>query len=180
MQVYHTIPVQLGGPSGPPGEVKDITSTADRETLSVDNEVTVYWTAATDDGSGVAGYSILWDTNPKTEPDTIQDIGPVTSTSTSLPEGGEYWFHIRAVDNEGNWGETVHWGPLLIGETQAGYGNVDGIGTVDLKDAILALQVCLGAPLPNAVNVEADVDGDGRIGMAEAIYVLQEVAGSGF
>jgi hypothetical protein len=49
----------------------------------------------------------------------------------------------------------------------------------NLADAILALQVISDLhPVPTvSINKEADVDGDGRIGMAEAIYILKKVAG---
>jgi uncharacterized delta-60 repeat protein len=54
-------------------------------------------------------------------------------------------------------------------------GNVNQDQVIDLADAILALQVTTGqVSLP--VYKEADVDGDHRIGLAEAIYVLQKIA----
>ncbi|MDO9111174.1 MAG: hypothetical protein Q7U40_10985 [Desulfatirhabdiaceae bacterium] len=34
-----------------------------------------------------------------------------------------------------------------------------------------------GDSLPDNINPAADVDGDGKIGMAEAIYAMQKVAG---
>lgn len=57
----------------------------------------------------------------------------------------------------------------------AGAGNVDGIGTVDLNDVVIALQVSAGYQV--AVDVNADVNGDGEIGLSEAIYALQVTAG---
>ncbi|MGD9975257.1 MAG: dockerin type I domain-containing protein [Desulfatirhabdiaceae bacterium] len=55
--------------------------------------------------------------------------------------------------------------------------NNDGI--VDLTDAVLALQVINGLQ-PTGIYLSADVNGDGKIGMAEVIYILQQVAYSGF
>ncbi len=55
-------------------------------------------------------------------------------------------------------------------------GDVNGDGHVDLKDAILCLQVLSGLA-PDNINPAADVDGDGKIGMVEAIYAMQKVAG---
>jgi hypothetical protein len=52
--------------------------------------------------------------------------------------------------------------------------NVDG--SVNLGDAILALQVLAGMNQSN-VDHRADVDGDGDIGLAEVVYILQHVAG---
>ena len=57
-------------------------------------------------------------------------------------------------------------------------GNIDGgpDGVVDISDAILAVQVCAGMASAGAV-IAAEVDGDGRIGLAEAIYALRLAAG---
>ncbi|MFH1235602.1 MAG: endo-1,3-alpha-glucanase family glycosylhydrolase [Parcubacteria group bacterium] len=55
-------------------------------------------------------------------------------------------------------------------------GNVNGDQRVDLRDAILALQVLCRMSSQN-IDLRADIDGDGKIGMAEAIYVLEKVVG---
>jgi hypothetical protein len=48
---------------------------------------------------------------------------------------------------------------------------------VDLKDAIIAMQVLSGISPQSTILPAADVDGNGKIGMAEAIYVMQQAAG---
>ncbi|QTA79721.1 Sulfatase-modifying factor enzyme domain-containing protein [Desulfonema limicola] len=53
-------------------------------------------------------------------------------------------------------------------------GDVDGIGGVDLKDAVMALQVAAGMN-PAGVQQDADVN-DSRIGLEEAVYVLRDLA----
>jgi Zn-dependent metalloprotease len=65
---------------------------------------------------------------------------------------------------------------LICGNATAEIGNVDGIGDIDLRDAIISLQTCSGITTSSAVKTEADVDGDGKIGLAEAVYALQAVA----
>jgi|GEM_PF-5528932 len=55
-------------------------------------------------------------------------------------------------------------------------GDIDNKGSVDLIDAIIALQVLAGLN-PSGVNVGADVNGDQKIGLPEVIYILQKVAG---
>ncbi len=61
------------------------------------------WSAATDAGSGVAGYACVLDQTSGTVP-----AATVTTeaTSASFPSraDGTYYFHIRAVDNAGNGG----------------------------------------------------------------------------
>ncbi|MEE4358256.1 MAG: hypothetical protein V2I97_17435 [Desulfococcaceae bacterium] len=53
-------------------------------------------------------------------------------------------------------------------------GNVDGVGDVDLKDVIMSLQVDFG--LAPGVTTGGDVNNDGKISLAEAVYGLQVVA----
>lgn len=55
-------------------------------------------------------------------------------------------------------------------------GDADSDGDVNLRDAILAIQAISGTN-PGIVYVAADVNGDNKIGMAEAIYIMQTVAG---
>jgi hypothetical protein len=54
--------------------------------------------------------------------------------------------------------------------------------SVDLKNAILIMQILskmnvLLGPSANYSASDIDVDGDGKIGLPELIYVLQRVAG---
>ncbi len=66
---------------------------------------------------------------------------------------------------------------LLIASSAFGEpGNTDGIGGVDLKDVIMSLQVCAGLT-PAGVSVIGAVNNNGKIGLEEAIYGLQLVAG---
>jgi len=53
-------------------------------------------------------------------------------------------------------------------------GNIDGDGSTDLKDAILALQAATGK-ISQPLNLQADVNADGRIGMPEAVYIMREL-----
>jgi len=56
------------------------------------------------------------------------------------------------------------------------FGDVDGTPPVNLADAILTLQIMSGLN-PGGVHLDADVDGDGKIGKQELIFILQKVAG---
>lgn len=49
-------------------------------------------------------------------------------------------------------------------------------GKINLKDALLSLQLTAGLPSSQAVNRSGDVNSDGKIGTEEAIYALQVVA----
>jgi uncharacterized repeat protein (TIGR02543 family) len=72
---------------------------------SSDPTVDIVWTDAADGVSGLDGYSLVWDNEPYTTPDETIDIekNVLKTTSFELVEGKKYYFHIRAVDNAGNW-----------------------------------------------------------------------------
>ena len=55
-------------------------------------------------------------------------------------------------------------------------GNINGDDKIDLSDAILAIQVITGLH-PAGVNLNADVNNNGKIGMAEVLYILQRISG---
>jgi len=55
-------------------------------------------------------------------------------------------------------------------------GNVDGDEDIDLADAILSMQVMNAMASGAIINLDADVNDDNKIGMAETIYILQILA----
>jgi hypothetical protein len=58
-----------------------------------------------------------------------------------------------------------------------GDGDADGSGAVDLRDLVLSLQVASGTSPGGYLSPLADVNGDRMIGSAEAVFVMQRVAG---
>lgn len=56
-------------------------------------------------------------------------------------------------------------------------GDINSDREVDLRDAILALQVMAGINTSIEIYKETDVNGDERIGLEEAVYVLQVISG---
>jgi hypothetical protein len=56
-------------------------------------------------------------------------------------------------------------------------GNVNGDEIVDMRDAITVLQVQSGFSVPG-IYLDADIDEDRKIGLAEGIYILQRLANS--
>jgi alpha-tubulin suppressor-like RCC1 family protein/Tol biopolymer transport system component/chitodextrinase len=54
-------------------------------------------------------------------------------------------------------------------------GDLNGDGSVNLLDAIAALQISSRMDVAAPVYLSTDVDGDGRVGLAEVIYILQRV-----
>ncbi|MGQ9583658.1 MAG: fibronectin type III domain-containing protein, partial [Thermoplasmatota archaeon] len=79
--------------------------------------VHVLWKEAGYDISGVDGYSYKWDTSPGTVPDDVKDVEEKVheAYSSSLTDGGSWYFHIRVRDNALNWNSTAtHFGPICI------------------------------------------------------------------
>ncbi|MDM8551772.1 CotH kinase family protein [Desulfobacterales bacterium HSG2] len=54
-------------------------------------------------------------------------------------------------------------------------GDIDGNGIMNLADIILSVQVCAGLPI---ILRGADVTGDGKIGLEEAIYIIRKLSES--
>jgi hypothetical protein len=83
---------------------------------STSSQVKVVWSGAADEGSGVGGYSVIWDTSRKTLPDTSFDLGATAEKTTGfLSDGRNLYFHLRTGDRAGNWSaDAVHLGPFWI------------------------------------------------------------------
>ena len=94
-------------------------------TWIMDNTIYVEWTTPNDPGSGLDGYSFIWEHNSNSIPDTTKDIEEdVTSLTSESLADGEWYFHIRGVDNVGNWSEeTAHLGPFYI-DAHPAYANI--------------------------------------------------------
>jgi hypothetical protein len=54
-------------------------------------------------------------------------------------------------------------------------GDIDGNGRIDLADLICALQILTNVPT-STLDSSQDINGDLRLGLAEAIYLLQSLS----
>ncbi|MCK4390917.1 MAG: hypothetical protein KAV83_11860 [Desulfobacterales bacterium] len=66
---------------------------------------------------------------------------------------------------------------LFGGSPQPLNGDLDNNGTIDICDAIIALQVISGMKSLSAINLQPDINNDGKVSLEEAIYVLQVLSG---
>jgi subtilase family serine protease len=80
---------------------------SDENIWYTDNDVIFEWTTPYD-ASGIAGYSYKLDNSPSTVPK--EEINTVwNSMSYTDLSSGEWYFHVRAKDNAGNWGPADHY-----------------------------------------------------------------------
>ncbi|MCP4345146.1 MAG: hypothetical protein GY795_06420 [Desulfobacterales bacterium] len=93
---------------------------------STDNTINVTWERSVDQDGDLNGYASAWDHSKDTDNLWIKNLGPnVTSvTSSGLIDASDWYFHIRAVDDTGNYSEITHIGPFSI-NTQPNILSVD-------------------------------------------------------
>ncbi len=60
-------------------------------------------------------------------------------------------------------------------DTATAAGDINSSGKADLADAVLAMKISAGYAETNA-NLNADMDGDGQIGIADAVSILQKLS----
>ncbi|HDR15138.1 MAG TPA: hypothetical protein ENN79_06605 [Desulfobacteraceae bacterium] len=135
-------------------------------------EFRVSWSGEDDEqGSGVGVYEIHVSVNGG--PYTLWLRTSETSAVFTGDCGDRYTFYSLAVDNVGNVQEAPAEEVASI-EVPILPGDADGSGEVNLADLILVLQgVSSTGDAYLGANVCADVDGDGRLGTVEAVYILQ-------
>ena len=222
------------------------------------------WTPSTDPDGDLNGYGTKWDNISDTALTPRTHEASATSAQSDSLADGNWYFHIRAIDDEYKRSNMVHVGPFVIdtqpniisvtptnglntadteitvtgtefidgaaikigeisltklifinsgmlkgtlpsgvaepgtyslqvtnpnGKTdtkensftivQSGEpvkGDINGDNKVNLADAILGLQVCIGLN-PEGINLKGDVNSDGKIGLEEVIYILRKVSG---
>jgi hypothetical protein len=82
---------------------------------SRDRRISVLFSAATDGGSGVDGFSFRFAQDPGAIPDMVIDRQQTARGATSgLLGNGRWYFHISTRDNVGNWSDAARRGPFLI------------------------------------------------------------------
>lgn len=100
---------------GPPGVVTNLTSSHAIGSESPDRTVEFFWTNATDDLSGVAGYIITLSTAPPALPPGGTVIPTWNHYTSDILEPGTYYFCIRAIDrSEWRSNEYASYGPFTI------------------------------------------------------------------
>ena len=105
----------------PPEGPADVHSTTHTPGVPNDaNIVTMVWSAATDDGSGMDAYVLSFDHSPAAACPASGTTLPAAVEQISSPAlaDGAWYFHLCARDVAGNTGTPVVRGPYLIGQDQ--------------------------------------------------------------
>jgi hypothetical protein len=115
--------------------------------------VVVRWTDNGSDVSGIQGYSYLWDRDPASIPDDELDCRyTIRSLRCYLADGGDWYFHIRAVDGSSNWNRTAsHFGPVRIDQNPPANVTVmiNG-GNASANDSVVTLSLGADDPEPGS------------------------------
>ncbi|MEE4355185.1 MAG: dockerin type I repeat-containing protein [Desulfococcaceae bacterium] len=121
-------------------------------------------------------YEFFLDNNADFGSPEISETGLLSPSYTlsMQPENGVYYWKVRAKISDSiytQWSvpRTVN---LDIPDIEPG--DVNGDGTVDLKDAIISLQIVAGMS-PDNVKLAADINNDKKIGVEEAICILRKI-----
>ena len=138
------------------------------------SQINLAWSESTDNVA-VTAYKIYNGSS------LVATLGNVTSyPHAGLRTSTSYNYTVAACDAEGNCSAQS---TSASATTKASpvKGDVNGDGTVNLDDAILALKSISGQLPPgirsNYADSDTDVNGGGKIGMEEVIYILQKAAG---
>lgn len=109
----------------PPTDPADVHSTSHEvDAQSNNNFIQMAWSApdepngASDEDSGVDGYSVSFSQVPEDLPDDSKDLEEDATDYSEILSDGSWYFHLRTVDNAGNWTSTVHTGPYIIDTAQ--------------------------------------------------------------
>ncbi|MEA3432572.1 MAG: peptidoglycan DD-metalloendopeptidase family protein, partial [candidate division WOR-3 bacterium] len=136
--------------------------------------VTLEGSTSSDPDDGISSYQWTQTAGPEV---TLSDVTAVQPTFTAPyvgPGGTSLTFELTVTDNGGLQStDSV----IINVSNKIIAGDVDDSGTVDLSDAIMAIQVCAGITPAATVYKEADANLDHKIGLEEAVYILQKIAG---
>ncbi len=138
-------------------------------------DFTVSWSGE-DADSGIAAYDVYVRENQGLYKRWVANIAANSAVYTGTV-GSHYEFYSVATDNAGNREEKP---PMVEAETvvvDCAMGDVDADGELTLADAVTAARVTAGILDNPMICIAADVNGDGRIGLVEIMYILQEVSG---
>ena len=97
-----------------------------------------------------------------------------TANSFDYETQSSYSLRVRTTDQRGLWYEKFF---IIMVNDKTIKGDINNDEIVNIEDAILGLRVLSGFQSQEQINLLADVNGDGKIGMVDVIYILQKTSG---
>jgi len=153
----YTVKIDAADPSAP---VISSSTHPDEDEWDSGNDPAFHWTIPSDT-SGISCYSYIFDQSATTTPDIIGEPAGNSGSYTDVADG-IWYFHVRAKDNTGNWGDADHY-RVKIGSNEA-----------STTDAVIALAIAAGS---REYDSRWDVSGDGSVTSLDALMILQAEAG---
>jgi hypothetical protein len=112
------------------------------------------------------------------------DINTPDTDGDGLTDGEEYWNYgtnplLADTDDDGysDFIEIMAGSDPLDPDSIPLKGDISGDHRIDLDDAIIGLQIMTGIIPSELGALTADINDDGKIGIVEVIYILEEVGG---
>ena len=159
---------QEGGNVSPTADAGPDQTVDEREIVVLDGS------NSSDPDDGIASYQWVQTADPSVTLSNSEAVQPTFTAPNVGTEGATLTFQLKVSDNGGLQDtDTV----IINISNKIIAGDVDDSGTVDLSDAVMALQVSVGINPSQTVYNAADVNGDNNIGLEEVVYILQKIAG---
>jgi len=160
-----------------PGTAPTADAGAD-QTINEGDAVTLSGSNSSDPDDGIYSYQWYQITGPPITLSESTVVQPIFTAPDIGPDGVSLTFQLTVTDHS-----RLHSSDICVVNVNwvGAKGDIDKNDFVDLADAIIGLQVLSGMN-PTAVRSDytssnADVNGDGKVGLEEVVYVLQKVAG---
>ncbi len=172
------------------------------ESLDSSSKITISAQPDITEGAGtLVGAGRVWIQNALTYPTTVSitssnpsliSVAPFVTVNSLLDNYLGVYFDLSVADDAVNEGTQI----VTLTAAAEGYapssftvsvydndpptanagGDVDHNRSLELRDAILSLQIATGS-VTGEPYAAADISGDGNIGLAETVYILQVLAG---
>lgn len=114
-----------------------------QSSVRTDSKPTFFWTTATDNGSGIASYTLELDNSPSFNSSNLRKVSPIRTTNYTLTEplpSGKWYWRVFAQDNAGNISPPSETGEFISdqikitdGDVNVKRANVDSIQLVWFK-----------------------------------------------